>query len=268
MNKTKLQKIFRNATVSRMRSVLKSGESLETYFQEAYPVDDKDCLFSTIEVAGEPPRLKTPPHDLASADLENAIQLYEYYGNLNEVQASDPRLWAYLSHVEFRKYSLVRWGLKWSFDEINKNDLTKQKSIVQLLEHWFVSANDRDLRRHAIARLWWAAHLTCAPWEKDSGFFADLKNDDRYYFTRILFSTQDIYQSVLERAMGRSNHILISVLEFLDNNKEFAKSREKIRSLIKELNLAYGTKKLIVLDRSSLAKLINNFAEEIEKSPE
>lgn len=123
------------------------------------------------------------------------------------------------------------------------------------------------MRRHAIARLWWAAHLTYAPWESDPEFFGDLKNEDPYYYTRVLFSTQDIYQQVLERAMGRSNHILISVLDYLGKNKEFAKSREDIRTLMKELNLAYGTKKIITLDRDALRLLIEKTAADVLKLP-
>jgi MoxR-like ATPase len=106
--------------------------------------------------------------------------------------------------------------------------------------------------------------LTYAPWEKDPDFFSDLKCRDPYYFTKILLSMQDIYQQVLERAMGRSDRILISILEFLGKNKKFARSREKVRNLIKELNLVYGTKKIIALDRASLKNLIENTATELK----
>jgi hypothetical protein len=64
--------------------------------------------------------------------------------------------------------------------------------------------------------------------------------------------------------MGRSNRILISVLEYLDKNKEFASSRENIRQLMVELNLVYGTKKIIALDRGSLATLIRDTAATIQ----
>ncbi len=205
--------------------------------------------------------MKTPKKNPVSADLDNAIALHEYYKNIDETQASDPRLWAYLSHIEFRKYSLARWGAGGSYKDLYEEK--KQKAINQLLEHWFVSGNDRDLRRHSIARLWWAAHLTYAPWERDQEFFGDLKKKDPYYFTRILLSTQDIYQQVLERAMGRSNRILITILEYLGKNEKFAQSRENIRSLMKELNLAYGTKKIIALDRQSLKALIEKIGREI-----
>ena len=64
--------------------------------------------------------------------------------------------------------------------------------------------------------------------------------------------------------MGRSNRILISVLEYLDKNKKFAQSREKVRNLMKELNLIYGTKKIITLDKKSLSSLIEKIASEVE----
>lgn len=261
-NKTHQQKIFWKAVAEQMRADLRSGKSLKSYFEQSYPVKEKDTLLSSIVVQGKPPALKAPKKDPVSADLENAIALHEYYRSIDETQASDPRLWAYLSHVEFRKYSLARWGLPGEYKDL-KTDAEKQRAANQLLEHWFVSGNDRDLRRHAIARLWWAAHLTYAPWEKDPEFFGDLKKKDSYYFTRILLFTQDIYQQVLERAMGRSNRILIAVLDYLGKNKKFAQSREKVRSLMKELNLIYGTKKIIALNKAALESLIAKTASEI-----
>jgi hypothetical protein len=257
------QQILKYGAIERMRNELRTGTSLESYFKESYSVKDDELLPSTIVVQGKVPDLKAPEDDPVSADLDNAIALHGYYNTIDEVQASDPRFWTYLSHVQFRKYALARWGYTGTFKEL-KDEAEKTKATTYFLEHWFVvNRNDRDLRRHALARLWWAAYLTYAPWKTDPEFFADLENDDLYYYTRVLLSTQDIYQQVLERAMGRSNRILISVLDFLGKNKEFAQSRENIRSLMKELNLAYGTKKIIALDRASLAKLIEKIATEL-----
>lgn len=256
----RFQKIFRRAGVAHLRSELRDGKALKGYFEESFRVKSKEVMLSTIELRGKTPKLRAPKRDPVSADLENAIALHSYYSNLDETQASDPRLWAYLSHVEFRKYTLRRWGLGGSFKDL-KGESEKIRAINQIFDHWFVSGNDRDLRRHAIARLWWAAQLTYAPWERDPEFFADLKRDDPYYFTRTLLATQDIYQQVLERAMGRSNRILISILDYLARNQDFAASRERIRRLTKELNLLYGTKKIIGLDRDGLRRLIEGVAD-------
>ncbi len=255
MNKNQSQKILKSSTLERIKGELRFGSSLGGYFKESYLLNDTDLWPSNILVQGKIPELSTPEKDLASTDIDNAITLYEYYGDLDETQASDPRLWTYLSHIGFRKYTLARWGLSGTLEDL-KDPIKKSKAITYLFEHWFVGGNDRDLRRHAVARLWWAAHLTRSPWESDPDFFGELKKDDPYYYTRILLSTQDIYQQVLERAMGRSNHILISVLDYLANNPDFARSREKIRTLMKELNLAYGTKKIITLNHEALKSLV------------
>lgn len=261
MNKNTGQKIFKFSAIERMRNELRSGVSLEGYFKSSHPVKEADLLPSTIVAQGRQPSLKAPKKNPVSADLENSIALYEYYKGIDEVQASDPRFWAYLSHVQFRDYAIARWGYGESFKSLNAGE--KTKAINYFLEHWFVTNNDRDLRRHALARLWWAAHLTYAPWEQDPEFFGDMKEKDHYRFTRVLFLTQDIYQQVLERGMGRSDRILITVLEYLGNNEEFAESREKVRSLMKELNLLYGTKKIIALNRNSLRSLVERVAKEI-----
>jgi hypothetical protein len=260
MNKNPGQRIFKFSAIERMRNDLRSGDSLEGYFRESYPVKEDDLRPSTILPQGKMPELQAPEDDPVAGDLPNAIALHEYYKGIDETQASDPRLWAYLSHVQFREYTLARWGYGGVYKDL-KDEAEKNKAKTYFFEHWFVSGNDRDLRRHAIARLWWAAHLTYAPWESDPEFFGDLKNEDSYYYTRVLFSTQDIYQQVLERAMGRSNRILISVLDYLGKHPEW--SREKVRSLMKELNLAYGTKKLITLDRPALKSLIEKIASEV-----
>lgn len=263
MHKGQPQKIFKRQAVEKLRLALRSGASMEDYFKDSFRVQTEDTLSSLIDLQGKAPVLEISKNNPPSSDFENAVLLHSYYRNLDETQASDPRLWIYLSHVQFRKYCLSRWGLPGFYKDL-KDDRSKEQAKTYIFEHWFISGNDRDLRRHAIARLWWAAHLTYAPWERDPEFFADLQNKDPYYFTRILFSTQDIYQQVLERGMGRSSHILISILDYLDKNKGFAQSREKIRSLMKELNLTYGAKKIIVLDRPSLKKLIARIAEKTD----
>ncbi len=261
-----LQKIFWNDTVERMRNDLRTGKSLKGYFEASYPVKEEEVLQSTIEVAEKPPILTVPKKgnkNFAAIECENAIALYDYYKNIDETQASDPRFWTYLSHVEFRKYVLARWP----FAETSKKTLSaeeKDKAITFFLDRWFIRDNDRGLRHQAIARLWWIVHLTYAPWERDPEFFGDLQRDDPYYFTRVVLLTEDIYQTFLERSMGRSNRVLISILEYLDEKKEFSDSRENVRALAKELNLMYGVKQLTILDRQSLKNLIRKIGDEIK----
>jgi hypothetical protein len=63
-----------------------------------------------------------------------------------------------------------------------------------VLRHWFVpeGASKAALRTHAISRLWWAAYLTYAPWDRDPELVV-FKTADRFRFTRILLKQQQIY---------------------------------------------------------------------------
>lgn len=254
------QNIFSSSAVARLMFELRNEKKFSNYLEDDISFTEGEVLDSTIELPGEKPELHIDITNPSSTDLENAILIHSYYKGIDNTQASDSRLWTYLSHIEFRKYTMLRWGLKYSKDELSSDEKKQESAIQQILDHWFVSAGDRDLRRHSIARLWWSVRLTHAPWISDPEFFSNLRNDDPYYYTRVLMSTQDIYQQLLERSMGRSNRILILILDYLDKNKEFAKSRENIRGLMKELNLMYGTKKIINLNRAQLESLISSIA--------
>jgi len=241
-------KIFKEGYVDRLLADVKAGTAIDAYRDnKQLEIDPAVVLSSQIMLADRIPTLGTQPAD----DLESAIAIYEYLGPLTATQASDKRLWTYLAHVTFREYTLNRWTV----DE--SDDVKARDSIIQ---HWFVSENDRRLRRHAIARLWWAAHLTFAPWENDPVNFVSLKCDDKYVYTRELLKTQDIFQQILERSMGRSKRILVAFLETLRQNPSLSESRKAVRDVIKEANLMLGYRKLSFLPYPTVFNVIEDLA--------
>lgn len=248
------QKIFKGPFVAELRDRLRFEDSLCEYFKTATEYSADAAFESTIKV--DPAKLALRfrgAGESASNDLDNAIALYEAFPDLSETQASDPRLWVYLTHVTLRDYVLARWPLPGSCDQAMQDKDAKVSATNYILTHWFTSGNDRLLRRNAIARLWWAVHLTKSPWERLPEF-ADLRSDDPYRFTRVLLSTQDIYQQVLERGFGRDNRILITLLEFIEAHPNI--KREPIRDLMKELNLELTVKNFAVLSRKELKEAI------------
>lgn len=250
------QNIFFGSYVDQLREKARTGESLCDYFKADidYPADA--VQESPIKVHTDSLALKYKGKDeSATNDLENAVALYEAFPDLNETQASDIRLWTYLTHVTFRDYVRTRWPIAGTCEQALEDPKKKEAAIRYILEHWHAAGgNNRSLRRNAIARLWWAVHLTRSPWEKDS-FFNDLKEGtDPYRFTRTLFSTQDVYQQVLERGLGRDNRILITVLEFIDEHEDI--KREHIRDFMKELNLALSIRNFSLLTRDEMKTAI------------
>lgn len=242
---------FTRAHTEKLREDLSSGQTLMDYYQPIIEYPPESTIISTVLVTGAVPQLSGD----VSQDVENAIKLYDYLEGMDKTQASDKRLWIYLSHVTFREYTTERWGIKTPRDELAVNKELQKKTITYLLEHWFINSNDRSMRRHSLARLWWAAYLTVAPWEQEPDYFASITDEDRFVYTKILFASQDIYQQVLERGLGRSNHILIAILEFLRRNPEL-QVRESMRTMMKELNLTLGYRQLAPLGFEELIAIV------------
>ena len=246
------QNVFKRMYVAELRDKVRGGESLCDYFKKdvEYPADA--IIESPIKADPEKLKLKyRGTGESASNDIVNAIALYEAFPGLTETQASDSRLWTYLTHVTLRDYVFARWPLEGSCEQMKGDD--KQQATVAdfIMSHWFASGgNDRLLRRNAAARLWWPVHLTYAPWQREPEFFADLKGADQYRFTKVLLSMESIYAEVLERGLGRDNRILITVLEFFEANKGI--KRDQIRSFMKELNLFLSVKNLSLLSRKEM----------------
>lgn len=254
------QKIFKESFVIDLREKLRTGETLTDYLKPAVSFPASTEWESEIKVDPEKLKLRFKgAGQSASNDLENAIAIYEAFPGLTEAQASDPRLWAYLTHVSLREYVMARWPIAGSSEHLKGDRNATNIAIRSVLSHWFASGNDRTLRRNAIARLWWSVHLTRAPWEHDE-MFVDLKSKDAYRFTRILLSSQDIYSQVLERGFGRDRKMLIAILEFLEAHPDM--TREQIRSFMKELNLELSVKNFSVLNRMELKSAISSIGED------
>lgn len=255
------QKIFKSSYISKLRSDLKSGASLKSYFLNAFSPPEDAIMETSIKI--DPNKINLTIYssgNQADADIKNAIKVYEAYHSLTETQASDSRLWTYLAHCTFRKYVMKRWDLRKKYNEVVSNPSVANSIINFILSHWFAGGNDRSLRRNAIARLWWATHLTVSPWKKDPEYFSgvDTASEDPYKYTKILFSTQDVFQQVLERGLGRDSRVLISVLEYI--GKHSSMTREQIRKVMKELNLVASTQNIAILNRGELSNLIEEIA--------
>lgn len=225
-------------------------QMLETYASASSfsGIDEDDLLITTISVPDAPPMLMAPAgtaQDVASHDADNAILLYNYLATLNRTQAADPRLWVTLAHVTFWDYVRARWG---------EDDSDKLRTAI--LRHWFVpeGASKAALRTHAISRLWWAAHLTHAPWERDHDLLV-FKTADRFRFTRILLKRQQIYFDLIERDFGSDLRLRTCILDALDRHLPHVSWKDGLsRKASKRLNLLVKYRQMGSLDLDSLRK--------------
>ncbi len=240
--------IFKMAYCAELAVNLRTGNSIDDYSKKEFIADPENFISAPVETNGSAPILNLED------DAEAAISLYGYLGKLNELEASDKRLWTTLSHVTFRDYIMSRWP--------TKSDKTEAKKSA-ILRRWFVEGySDRSLEQHAIARLWWGAHLTYAPWKTNPDEFGHLEREDEYYYTKILFSLQELIKVTMESSLGRSSKILISLLAYLDKHPELV-NNDDVGDLMKELNLISGASKVLVLNANELEALVEEAMDSI-----
>ncbi|MDM5337369.1 DUF6339 family protein [Fictibacillus enclensis] len=175
-------------------------------------------------------------------DYENAIALYESLP-LNKVQATDERLWAYLSLIEYWEYTHKRWKIDSEKDERNRTTILSRYALK------IDSGTDRPFMRNSISRLWWVTEMTI-----------DETRKDKYELTRIILSNTDLFQQILERSFSRNEEIIRGILEFLSEigTEKYMKNRF-YRTILKEINALGG---VMVLD--SLTK--EGFKQNIHES--
>lgn len=184
--------------------------------------------------------LHMPQSNTVHFDFENTKKIYTSLKRLSVVQATDERLWAYLTHTTFWKYMRKRWPVE--------SYLGKDKPEEAIKERYFFMANrDRALIRNGIARLWWYGYVSY-----------DENREDPFELTKVLLSKLDIAQSLLERSFSRNPDITRSVLSVL-KQKETDSSfidRDNFRSLMMYINQLGGVTILDTLDRVSLEELV------------
>jgi len=186
------------------------------------------------------------PDAKSDYDLENSKRLFEALSSISLSQASDPRLWTYLTHVKFWKYMRKRWSIDKS---LKAEDLSK--AIGPLQDRYFlIGDRSRGLTRNGVARLWWAGY-TCQSFD-DNG-------QNNFDLARPLFLKQDVYSSFMERAYSKNKTVMNALLSILLKKYLEGKvfdDRQKVRALAKYLVMVGGVSILDAMNHQKLSELI------------
>ena len=170
-------------------------------------------------------------------DYENALIIYKYFKKISAYEASDKRLWAYLSCYLFKDYTLNRW----------KNLQKKNVTYSTIKSRFFYDGAGLNSReRNSIARLFWGVKNT----------IDNNNDDDIYHLTKIYFKIQDL-TTLFARNIGTYNNLLITYLKFLKENESLIDSK-KIQKINKKLNLHGGVQDLSSLSNSKIYDVLNN----------
>ncbi|MGA3285433.1 MAG: DUF6339 family protein [Verrucomicrobiota bacterium] len=142
-------------------------------------------------ISADPPPNLEMPSDSGLHDAENVRRVFQWLHHLTPVQASDPRLWVYLTHGPYADYTVARWPID---ADTNVADRIRDRYFLE-------GEGLASLVRNSVARLWWFGYLT-----------RDSKQADPFELADVLLSLQDIQVAFLERAIGRSPRILHGAL--------------------------------------------------------
>lgn len=233
-------KVFTESYTDKLYRDIKATSNLDAYYLEKFPYEERFPKGKTNIFL--PTDLELNPKYTAEADLESSISLYNHL-NLNETQASDPRLWTYLTHVTFWKYMRERWGL----ENVRAGDEPLGRVIDRYL---LLNPRLESLTRNGLSRLWWYAHLT---YDKNS-------QPDPFHLTRVLLKRQDVAVGILERLIGANSNTRLGILTFLKENETILKDEKKTRELLKNLNLYGGPKVLPILSPDEVKDLLEYIA--------
>ena len=191
------------------------------------------------------------PKTVIKDDPARCESIYNALRNLTPKQATDERIWAYLTHFVFWDYTRARWQLK--------GDKEKRQKII--LSHFFVSGIRGMVRDNAVSRLWWMAHVC--------NRMKDCKLADAL---GALLLKEDARKEIMERAtFCRSEPIFNSLMNFMlrsFNGNQQLHERKNFRQLSKELNRVGGVRVLDSLEPPRLDGLIENIIRGMGISPD
>lgn len=236
-------KIFTHSYLHKLKDDI--ATDINDYREPNFTYDAEGIVPTKILIPSTAPVLGASAED----DAENAIKVHEYLVSLDESSACDERVWSYMAHITFREHMMARWA-------IGAEDIDKATTSIR--DHWFYG--QRGLVRNGIARLWWGARISVAPWEHpgDEEFYAEIDKTDRYRYTKLLFSKSVIFQQIMEREQTRPPRIRVALFEYIHDNQDITK--EEINNIAKRIDMDSSFKKLNTLNYRQLRDLIEGYA--------
>ena len=116
------------------------------------------------EITTNRPIALTPVADGSSPNRADrqALDFYRSFDGMNPRQATDERLWAWMTHFRLHAYGLERW---------RRPANVNMKNYVR--SHWFSSGSTDAFWRHNTAsRTWWMAHTALKAAQGAAGSFS------------------------------------------------------------------------------------------------
>jgi hypothetical protein len=243
-------KFIKQTALDRLRSNI--GPNQKRYAEEAPFLSDyfggSNWYVESNIVAPESLNLLIPTSKSELFDMENTRIVYSALKHLTPVQASDPRLWAYFTHVSHWEYMRSRWPVEQYLGKERLREVMQER-------YFFLTDRSRALLRNGMARLWWYGYCSY-----------DKLREDPFELTGPLLKKLDVTQNLLENAFGRNNQITHAVLGVLLEREKDGKEfyvRDKVRALAKYIVQLGGVTIIDALAQEEIRELVTGKIEQL-----
>ena len=241
------QKLFSSHYIENLRKSTCSKAGWELYTKDLFD-------FKNIYVL-ENPQIFVPnsidlvlPEKGNSHDIDNCKIIYEALRDMDPIQATDYRIWVYLTHVPFWSYMRKR-------RPVEKQPEGKKSEYI--IRHWFVDGiSAKNLLRNDISSFWWCGYLTY-----------DKRRKNPYELTEELYSMLDYTRHLLPGKQVRNREFVHALLEFvIENTALFSTHKEeKVRFLMRKFNYISGYKILASLNKEEIKSIFQSYVDEVKK---
>ena len=231
---------FTSARVEELRSSV--VDRLDWYYalddREEFRIGRDDHRTSCIEVKPLRGKLHFGQSNPNEYDAKNALIVFDSLRSLTPHQASEERLWCYLSHVDAPDYITQRW--------LSDRPTSDKMATKKVRNHFFSFGSRGVLRDNGISRLWWLGRIAY-----------DVDPSNPAQFLEIILHRQDVRSALLERPFVSTNRRVLTAIyhvmkEHWNGDKKLFQ-RSVFRDWMIALNRCGG---VILLDGLSPARLL------------
>lgn len=240
--------LFKSEYVDYLKKRVKTDDIDAGYFGRGIKYGQSNVIRNPYLESPDETGLKLMmPGESETFEYENAKILFKHFRGMNITQATDERIWTYLTHVSFWDYMKKRRPIE---------DSPESQRQRYILRHYFVDpVNARNLLLNDISLLWWGVYLT---------YDADNKQDP-FWLTAEAFSMLDYTRHLLPGSQGRSRTFALAVLQYVKENPKLFKGYKeaKVRFVMRKCNFVSGYKLLPILSRAEIIDTISKYKNEI-----
>lgn len=241
------QKLFSSHYIETLRRGVNNGSSVELYSKESFSYKNIFVLENPQIIVPQNINLIIPEAD-NNHDIDNCKIIFDSLKDITPIQATDYRIWVYLTHVSFWTYMRKRRPV----EKQPENARTEY-----ILNHWFMEGvSTKNLLRNDISSFWWCGYLTY-----------DKNRKNPYELTEELYSMLDYTRHLLPGKQGRNKEFTHAILEFVIENKDLFSTykEERIRFLMRKSNYIAGYKVFAGLTKEEIKSIFGSYIEELKK---